>query len=202
MRRGVRALRRLDPALAPWIDRIGPIRLPRATSHFRSLLRAILSQQLSNRAAKTICRRTLALFASAARPRPAELLAIPDADLRAAGVSGQKIGYIRDLARAFVEGAIDPRRLARRDDEAVVDALVGVKGVGRWTAEMFLIFSLRRPDVFSPRDLALVAGSRRLHGDAEATPARCAELAERWAPWRSVASLYLWRIAHWGSGRK
>jgi len=197
MRRGVRALRRLDPSLGPWIDRIGPIRLPRATSHFRSLFRAILSQQLSNRAAKTICGRALALFESPARPHPEELLAIPDPALRAAGVSAQKVGYVRDLARSFVEGDVDPRRLSRMDDEGVIDALVGVKGVGRWTAEMFLIFSLRRPDVFSPRDLALVAGTRRLAGDAAASPARCGELAARWAPWRSVASLYLWRIAHW-----
>ena len=196
MTRGRRELSRSDPRLAPWIRAVGPIDLPRPPSHFRSLLRAIIAQQLSNKAAKTIITRVFALCPSPHRPRPCDLLALPDDALRGAGLSGQKLGYVRELSRAFAEGHLRGYPFSRRSDERIVDALIRVRGVGRWTAEMFLIFSLRRPDVYSTGDLALRHGLERLEG-RELTPSETGELARAWSPWRSLASLYLWRIAHW-----
>ncbi|MBI4568218.1 MAG: DNA-3-methyladenine glycosylase 2 family protein [Planctomycetes bacterium] len=192
---------RVDGALAPWVRRLGPAPLRRQGPAFPSLCKSIIAQQLSAKAAGTIIARFFALFGNppgARRPvaTPQQVRAASPRRLRAAGVSRQKADYLRSLATAFDSGRVNPRRFARMNDEAVIAELTSVRGVGVWTAEMFLIFVLGRPDVFSCGDLALRAGIARIDGVAPATPAAAAARAEPWAPWRSVASLYLWQIAH------
>ncbi|MBK9384346.1 MAG: DNA-3-methyladenine glycosylase 2 family protein [Planctomycetes bacterium] len=195
--RARRELAAADPTLGAWIARVRPTSPPPASSHFRSLVRAILSQQLSNAAARTVCERALALCRKARAPQPEELLALDEGALRGAGVSGPKIRALRSLATAFSSGELARCAFHRLSDEEIVQRLCTVKGIGRWTAEMFLLFSLRRADVWAPGDLALAAGVRRLIGVAELSGEEAARLAERWRPWRSLAALTCWRIAHW-----
>jgi len=201
----LRELPRLDPAFRPWLKRVTPPSLPPRRPPFQTLAEAILSQQVSGPAAETICRRTFALCADPRRPAAADLRRLCDtedgrATLRAAGVSPQKLGYLDALAHAFSGGPLEGYPFARRRDEEILAALTAIKGIGRWTAEMFLIFGLRRPDVFSPGDLGLRKGVARLHDLDDPTPAECAARAEVWRPWRSVASLLLWRVAGWKAG--
>lgn len=191
---GVRILRRRDPRLGRWLDLIGPVKLRRQRQRFGALCRSILAQQLGSGAARTIHARFLALF-SAASPQPDELLELPESRLRAAGVSRPKIRYLRALAEEFHEGSLRNVRLARLPDDEVVRRLTRLPGIGVWTAEMFLIFSLGRLDVFSKGDHALRAGVERVVG-RKLTTEEIVDVASRWAPYRSVASLYLWKIAH------
>jgi DNA-3-methyladenine glycosylase II len=198
----LRELPRRDPAFRPWLKRVEPPRLPPRRPPFQTLADAILSQQVSGPAAETICRRTFALCADPARPAAADIRRLCDTEegrlaLRAAGVSPQKLGYLDALAHAFSGGPLDGYSFARRTDEEILTALTAIKGIGRWTAEMFLIFGLRRPDVFSPGDLGLRKGVARLHDLDDPSPFECAQRAEAWMPWRSVASLVLWRVAGW-----
>jgi len=143
------------------------------------------------RAAQSIWDRFLA---AAPEVTPAQVLGLERARLRACGLSLRKVEYICDLARHFADGTIHVRRWPDMDDEAVIAELVQVRGIGRWTAEMFLIFSLLRPDVFPVDDLGLQKAIRRAYFKGRgATPARMRKLAASWAPWRSVATWYLWR---------
>lgn len=189
-------LRARDRRLGPWIERIGPVPLRRQPHQFGALCRAIIAQQVSAAAARSIHRRFLAEFAPARAPSPAELLALDADTLRACGVSRAKIDYLRALAWEFEHGELRRRRLGRLPDEQVVALLTRLPGVGVWTAEMFLLFGLGRQDVFSARDLALRAGVQRVEG-RDLSLEQTRRLAARWAPYRSVASLYLWRIAGW-----
>jgi DNA-3-methyladenine glycosylase II len=186
-----------DAKLAPWIERIGTVRMRQQRHQFGALCRSILSQQLGAGAATTIHRRFLDLFAPRARPDPTALLALADDDLRACGISRPKVRYLRAVADAWAYGSLRGVRLGRLDDDDVVARLTELPGVGVWTAEMFLLFSLGRPDVFSAGDLALCTAVRRLEERPDLTPGDIALIACRWAPYRSVASLYLWKIAHW-----
>jgi DNA-3-methyladenine glycosylase II len=192
----------MDPAFAPWMTRVGPPALPPRGEPYRTLVEAILSQQVSGAAAETICRRTFALCADPARPDPGDLLRLFSTDegrlsLRGAGVSPQKMGYLEALSHAFRGGHLEGFAFSRRPEEEVIAALTAVKGIGRWSAEMFLIFGLRRPDVFSPGDLGLRKGVARLYDLDDPSPAECSARAEAWRPFRSVASLVLWKIAAW-----
>jgi DNA-3-methyladenine glycosylase II len=195
--RARRHLMRRDPRLAPVIKRVGRCRLPDARSHapFAALVRAILSQQLSGKAAETIHGRVVALVDGAGGLTPAALLAADPLALRAAGVSRPKITYLRDLAERVQDGRLDLEALERHDDEQVMAAITAVKGLGRWSAEMFLMFRLNRPDVFPVGDLGIVKGVQKLLGmkrrPAESTMLR---VAEAWRPYRSVAAWYLWRL--------
>lgn len=192
----------LDPAFRPWLARVEAPQLPPRRPPFQCLAEAVLSQQVSGAAAETICRRTFALCAAPARPDAADIRRLCDTEegrltLRGAGVSPQKLGYLDALAHAFSGGPLESYPFARRNDEEILAALTAIKGIGRWTAEMFLIFGLRRPDVFSPGDLGLRKGVARLYDLDDPSPTECAQRAEAWRPWRSVASLVLWRVAHW-----
>jgi DNA-3-methyladenine glycosylase II len=158
---------------------------------FQTLARAIVGQQISVRAAQTVWDRTLAVVGTM---KPARLLAASSEQLRAAGNSRQKIAYLQDLATHFVEGRIRPRRWHAMDDEAVIAELTEVKGIGRWTAEMFLIFYLMRPDVFPADDIGLVrAIERHFHDGARLDKDAVRAYRQRWAPWNTVATWYLWR---------
>ncbi|MFA7332193.1 MAG: DNA-3-methyladenine glycosylase 2 family protein [Candidatus Delongbacteria bacterium] len=198
----LRELPRLDPAFEPWLARVEAPVLPPRRPPFQCLAEAVLSQQVSGAAAETICRRTFALCADPVHPAAADIRRLCDTEagrltLRGAGVSPQKLGYLDALAHAFSGGPLETLPFAKRGDEEIIAALTAVKGIGRWTAEMFLIFGLRRPDVFSPGDLGLRKGVARLHALDDPSPAECAARAAAWRPWRSVASLLLWRVAHW-----
>lgn len=177
------------------IRRVGPLRmtLRPAASPFADLLRAITYQQLSSKAAATIHARVLALFPRGLTPQ--RMLAKSHASLRRAGLSRNKTLAVRDLAAKALDGTVPSFRvLAKLEDEAIIRQLIQVRGVGRWTVEMLLIFTLGRPDVLSLDDLGIRKGFQRVYGMRHLPAARTLERAgHRWAPYRSVASWYLWR---------
>lgn len=189
----VRAHLGRDVKLARIIERVGPFKLQlrEEGSHFGALLRSIVYQQLSGKAASTIHGRVLDLFGGR-EPRPAELLAASDEKLRAAGLSRQKISYLKDLARHADAGAID--RLHELEDEEVIAQVTAVKGVGVWTAQMFLMFRLGRPDVLPVLDLGIRKAIQRAYGLRKMPDATKIEaLASKWRPHCTVACWYLWR---------
>ena len=193
-------LARRDRRLATWMRRIGPIEAdPRWRARFDpvdALARAILFQQLSGKAASTIVGRVETAIGS--RRLHADTLAtVDDAGLRACGVSGNKARALRDLAAREAAGEIPTlRRMARMDEEAIIAALVPTRGIGRWTVEMMLMFRLGRPDVLPLDDLGIRKGAQVVDGlDALPAPRELAERGERWGPYRTYASFYLWRIA-------
>ena len=188
-----RLLARRDPVIRDLMRRYGPCGLAQAqhTDPLRALVHAIISQQLSTRAAATIEGRFRALYGGV--PTPSQVAATPDAQLRAAGLSGQKVRYLRDLCRRVEDGSLPLTRLGVMSDDEVVAVLTEVKGIGRWTAEMFLMFRLHRPDVLPVDDLGIVKAVQRAYGLRKTpTPERLTRLGESWRPYRSVACWYLW----------
>jgi DNA-3-methyladenine glycosylase II len=196
-----RKLAATDPTMAALIERIGRIDLAerlrrrseeRPADAYGALLRAIVGQQLSTKAARTIYLRVTDLFGGRT-PAPDELLAASVEDLRGAGLSGRKVEYIRDLAAHVISGELELDRLDELSDEEAIEEMVAVRGLGRWTAEMFLIFHLERPDVLSGGDLGIRKAIQVEYGLEEMpAPQRVAEIGEPWSPHRSLASLYLW----------
>lgn len=190
----VAVLSRADPVLAAVIDRVGPFEPSHEPDLWWSLVDAIASQQLSVKAASTIVGRLRALGTAGAPPPPRALLSIPDDDLRACGLSRPKVAYVKDLAGRFAAGSLSADRIRELDDEGVVTELTAVKGIGRWTAEMILIFTLGRPDVLPVDDLGLRTAVQRAFALPDRPPpAEVLRLGEAWRPYRSVATLYLWR---------
>ncbi|MGQ0666095.1 MAG: DNA-3-methyladenine glycosylase family protein [Nitrospiraceae bacterium] len=181
------------------IREVGPFTLvPRAgRSPFESLARAIAYQQLHNKAAESILRRFIALFPGRRFPQPDDLLAMNSRAIRRAGFSRPKVAALRDLAAKTLDGTVPSGRVIQRlDDEAIVERLVAVRGVGRWTAEMLLIFQLGRPDVLPIDDFGVRNGFRIAYGLGQ-MPTRKEVLlyGERWKPHRTAAAWYLWRAA-------
>jgi len=188
-----RHLARRDPVLRDLIRACGPCGLAARmhTNPFKALARAIVGQQLSAKAAATIFSRFEALYESF--PTPAQVLATPDDRLRGVGLSAQKLRYLKDLCKHLEEGQLPLDALHQMEDEAVIETLTRVKGVGRWTAEMFLIFRLQRPDVLPVGDLGIVNAVRRAYKLRKApSPDRLRRIGEAWRPYRSVACWYLW----------
>ncbi len=195
------ALAATDPTMAALIERVGKIdiatRLERRSEErpndaYGALLRAIVGQQLSTKAARTIYGRVVDIF-DGTTPSPEQLLAAKEADLRGAGLSGRKVEYIRDLASHVLSGELELDRLGELSDEEAIKEIVAVRGLGQWTAEMFLIFHLERPDVLSGGDLGIRKAVQIEYGLEEMpTPERVLEIGEPWRPHRSLASLYLW----------
>jgi len=200
-------LARRDRRLGAWMKRLGPIapdpRWRRSFDPVDALARAILYQQLSGKAAATIVGRVEAAIASD-RLHADTLGRIDDAALRSCGVSGNKTLALRDLARREAAGEIPSlRRMAVLDPDAIVAALVPIRGIGRWTVEMMLMFQLGRPDVLPVDDLGIRKGAQRVdRSEAMPTPKALVERGERWAPYRTYASFYLWRIADDATGAK
>jgi DNA-3-methyladenine glycosylase II len=170
-----------------------PNKFPTNKDPYRSLVRAIVFQQLSGKAAGTIHRRTLALFPGKDHPDPQDILAASPELLRSAGLSRQKIAALKDVSLKRIDGIIPPaRQLARLGNEEIIERLTAARGVGRWTAEMYLIFTLGRPDVLPVDDLGVRKGAERLY-ERSFTPKGLAKYGQRWAPWRSAAAWHLWR---------
>jgi DNA-3-methyladenine glycosylase II len=188
-----RLLARRDPVMGELIRRHGACGLADAqhTDPFTALTHAIISQQLSSKAAATIAGRFDALLGG--RPTPLAIASVSDAQLRAVGLSGQKIRYMRDLCARVDEGSLPLHRLESLADSQVIEALTQVKGIGRWTAEMFLMFRLHRPDVLPVGDLGILKAVQRAYR-LRKTPdaARLEKIGEPWRPYRSVACWYLW----------
>lgn len=194
--RALRHLRR-DPQMRELIRRAGPFTLTprRPLAPFPALLRSIVYQQLSGKAAATIHGRVMAIFPGRGHPSPEQILSVDENILRSAGLSRNKTLAVRDLAARASDGTVPSlRRLRGMGDEEIIERLVAVRGVGRWTVEMLLIFTLGRPDVLPLNDLGIHRGFCRVYG-GETDPARLAEVGEAWRPYRSVASWYLWRAA-------
>jgi DNA-3-methyladenine glycosylase II len=185
--------------MATLVERIGPLdhaarRRGRPDDAYGALVRTIVGQQLSTKAARTIYTRLVGLFGDNP-PTPAELIAAEEADLRAAGLSRQKIGYLRDLAHHVHHGELELEILHELSDEEVTTRITGVKGLGQWSADMFLMFHLRRPDVLPVGDLGIRRAVEKAYGLPalpEADDLRT--LAAPWRPWRTLACLYLWKL--------
>lgn len=181
-----------DPKLGRIIRSVGPYRITLVKNPYESLVEAIITQQLSGKAADSISGRFKSMYKR--YPRPADVLKTPDSKLQKAGLSRMKVTYIKDLSRKIKAGQIRFNTLHEMPDEQIVQELTKVRGIGRWTAEMFLIFSLGRQDVLPVGDLGLRKGVQRLHNLPELPKDRqIEEIAERWRPYRTVATWYLWK---------
>jgi DNA-3-methyladenine glycosylase II len=201
----LRHLRR-DKRFAALIRRVGPPQLgiQRGRSPYEALMRAIAHQQLHGRAALAILARFEALYPAGAFPPPDLVLASPETELRACGFSGAKIAAMRAICAAALNGTVPTRRgSARLSDEALIERLTTIRGVGRWTVEMLLIFTLGRPDVLPVDDFGVRDGYRALYGlDLPPKPKALAEIGLVWAPYRSIAAWYLWRASEEGKRAK
>ncbi|HJR22124.1 MAG TPA: DNA-3-methyladenine glycosylase 2 family protein [Dongiaceae bacterium] len=194
LQRALRHLAKADRDFARAIDEVGPPLPRQRPAGFMGLLHVIVAQQVSTHAAKAISAR---LDAALEAKTPEAFLKLTDADLRAVGFSRQKVIYGRDLAAAFLDGRLSMPKLRKQSDDAVIAAVTSVKGLGVWSAEVFLLFSLRRPDVLPAHDLGLIVAAQRMKRLKERpSPTQLREIAEPWRPYRSYASRMLWHYYH------
>jgi DNA-3-methyladenine glycosylase II len=183
-----------DPVLARIIEQIGPLTITQRPERFPALVRAIIFQQLAGRAALAIYQRFVNIVGGGRFPTPAKVLDASDDDLRRAGLSRGKMAYLRDLAEHVRDGRLSFRRFAGMDDEEIIADLTRVRGIGRWTAEMFLMFNLRRPDVLPVDDLGFRNAVARAYGLAKPPTAKeLKDFGEKWRPYRTAAVWYLWQ---------
>ena len=193
IRKARRHLRAVDPVMKAIIDAVGPFGLGLERDRFRMLVCSIISQQISGSAAASISRRLRDLV-GAGGLKPANLASSSIAELRSVGLSPQKASYITDLVERVNDGTVNLRQIGRLSDEQVVEQLIQVKGIGRWTAQMFLIFSLGRLDVFPHDDLGVRSAIRDNYGLSDLPDNETAvKIAEPWRPYASVASWYCWQ---------
>jgi len=190
-------LRRVDQVLARVIKKVGhcPLAPRRGVPPYQALVKSVTYQQLNGKAAETIFRRLLALFPDAKFPAPEDLVAAPDEKLRSAGLSRAKTAAIKDIAAKTLEGVVPARRvMAKMSDAEIVERLTTIRGVGPWTVEMLLMFTLGRPDVLPATDYGVRSGFARVYGLKELpSPQALVAHGERWRPHRTVASWYMWR---------
>lgn len=194
-RRARAHLRAADPVLARVIDAVGPCGLAKVQvgDPFEALVQSIVWQQLSGKAAATIYGRVLALFGDGTCPKPPLWLEMPEERLRGAGLSRAKTSYLLDLAGQVANGTLPLEQLSAMPDEEVIDRLIEVKGIGRWSAQMYLMFRLHRPDVFPIGDLGIVKAIEKLYRLRKPVTRETLErVGEKWRPYRSIASWYLW----------
>lgn len=191
--RALRHLRKSDPVLAEVIRRVGPFELQPKRGRFQALVRSILAQQISTAVARSMLRKLEARLVP--NKLSAESLArLSFDDLRSLGLSRQKATYLQDLTAKVLDGSLRLHRVHRLTDEEIIEELIQVKGIGRWTVQMFLIFCLGRPDVFAPDDFGLRSAIQRLYGLPELPKrAEAEEIAAPWRPHATIASWYLWR---------
>jgi 3-methyladenine DNA glycosylase/8-oxoguanine DNA glycosylase len=192
MRHAINHLRQSDPTLCAIINRVGPFRMQYREPTFEALVRSIAFQQLNGKAARSIFDRLVA--AAGGIITPESILKLSTRQMRAVGLSKQKLSYIRDLAQRTHSGEIDFAALSPLSDEDVIATLTKVKGIGEWTAHMFLIFALQRPNVLPTGDYGVRAAIKRAYRKRKLpTPAVMEKLAKSWHPYCSVAAWYLWR---------
>lgn len=193
--RATRRLARRDPIIRNLIRQYGPCGMAAAQrdDHFAAIVKSITAQQLSVKASRTIYQRVASLFPSGV-PTPEGFASISDETLRAVGLSRQKIVYVRDLSAKVLDGTLPLKALDTLDDEEAIEAIICVKGLGRWSAEMFLMFRLHRPDVMPVDDLGIMNAIKKAYRlRTRPKPKRMLQIAEAWRPYRSVACWYLWR---------
>jgi len=192
MRKAITHLKKADPVLAALIDRIGPFRMEYGPPEFHSLAESIVYQQLNGKAAATIFER---LAARAGQPlTPQGILRLSEGEMRSVGLSKQKSSYLRDMAARTLKGEVDFGKLCDLSDEDVIEHLTRVKGVGVWTAQMFLMFTLRRPNVFPTGDFGVRAAIKKHYRKRQLpTPAQMEKIARSWEPYRTAACWYLWK---------
>jgi len=193
MEDGINYLSSLDKNLSKFLKKFDVPVLPIEEDYFWSLTRSVIYQQISGKAAKKISDRYLKLFSKGSKMSPIDVIKIDIEKIQNVGISRQKSGYIKNIANAFDEGLIDQTELHKLSDKEIIDQLVKIKGVGRWTAEMFLIFTLRRPDIFPVTDLGVQKGFQ-IYYDLDELPSidMMNEKSENWKPYRTIMSLYLW----------
>lgn len=195
-RKAISHLKRIDPVMAEVISKVGPFNLTLRTAgtHFDALVRSIVYQQLSGKAAATIHGRVLQLFDPLA-PLPPQILSAEHAALRGAGLSQQKASYLRNLAEHSLNGSLPVESLHELSDDEIIAALTQVKGIGRWSAQMFLMFRLGRPNVLPDLDLGVQKGIQVAYRMRKLPPPKkVLEVGAKWAPYRSVGSWYMWRV--------
>ena len=203
-RKALAHLRSVDPVMAKVIDAVGRCTLAPRTewTHFDSILRSIVYQQLSGKAAATIHGRVLALIGDGAEA-PNRIVATSHEDFRAAGLSNAKAKYVRNLAEHVLDGSLPVESLHELSDEEIIAALTQVKGIGKWSAQMFLMFRLGRPDVLPELDLGVQKGIQRAYRLRKLpTPAQVLRRGAKWAPYRTVAAWYMWRVLELPAGGK
>ncbi len=191
--RALRHLRKSDPILAGVIRRVGPFRLEQRRGRFQALVRSILAQQISTAVARSMWKK-LEVRLAPRKLSPENLSQLSFDDLRGIGLSRQKASYLQDLSARVLDKTVRLHRVHRLTDEEIIEELIQVKGIGRWTVQMFLIFCLGRPDVFAPDDFGLRSAIQRLYGLPELPKrAEAEQIAASWRPHGTVASWYLWR---------
>ncbi|HXZ44188.1 MAG TPA: DNA-3-methyladenine glycosylase [archaeon] len=194
MHRAILHLKQVDPVLGEIIERVGPCRIQYAEPDFETLVRSIVFQQLSGKAARAIFARFKGALGDGSRMTPREVLRLTSAAMRGLGLSARKTQYIRDLAERAEAGLVEFSRLAWAPDDEVIRQLTAVKGIGVWTAQMFLLYALRRPDILATGDLGVRSAIRRVYRLRKLpSPASVEKLGAKWRPHRSVACWYLWR---------
>ena len=192
MRKAIKHLKKSDPVMAAIIERIGPFRMQYGEPTFHALAEAILYQQLNGKAAVTIFNRFTALAGDPLTPQG--ILKLTDAEMRGVGLSRQKTAYLRDLSEKTKAGLLEFERMAEMSDGEVIAHLTQVKGIGVWTADMFLIFSLQRPDILPVGDYGVQAAIKKYYKKRKwPKPAVMLKIAKPWVPYRSIASWYLWK---------
>jgi len=193
MKKAIEHLKKSDPVMAAIIERVGPYRPRHATPDFHNLARSIAYQQLHGKAAATIFGRLCT--ASGCEPlTPDRVLALSIDQMRACGLSKQKLAYIRDLAEKSLSGDVNFEQLPTMDDEDVIEHLTRVKGIGRWSAQMFLMFALKRPDIMPTVDFGINMAIKKAYNKRKVPkPKDILKISEKWRPYRSVACWYLWR---------
>jgi DNA-3-methyladenine glycosylase II len=195
IKKAVKYLRQFDPELIPLLDAFKIQDLQPETDYFKSLTRSIVYQQLSGKAAKTISDRFILLYKDKSYPTPVDVINIDHEKLRSVGLSNSKAQYIKNIAHAFLDNPDTYDSLEKMDDQDIIDTLITIKGVGPWTAQMFLMFTLNRPDVFPVTDLGVQKGFQHYYKLSEMpTPGQMLKKSEQWAPYRTVVSLYFWRL--------
>jgi DNA-3-methyladenine glycosylase II len=186
-------LKKSDPILKTIMEGVTLREIAATRGYFEALVEAITSQQLSVKAADTIFKRFIALTPGKKFPTPRQILKMPSSKIRKVGLSKMKVSFVKDLSKKILDGTLDLKHIESMSDDEVVQHLVKVKGIGQWTAEMFLIFSLRREDIFSYGDLGLRNAIRALYKmKKHPTPKQAAKITAQWKPYRSLASRYLW----------
>jgi len=195
IKQAVAELKISDPELTTLLDTFEIENWTPETDYFKSLSRAIIYQQLSGKAAKTISDRFIALYDDKDYPSPEDVLKTKHETLRSAGLSNGKAQYIKNISEAFLEGTVDYAHLDSLSDKEIMAQLVSIKGVGPWTAQMFLMFTLNRPDVFPTGDLGVQKGFKQYFKLAELpTPVAMEKRAKKWKPYRTIAALYFWKV--------